>query len=96
MCLMSEERCARVIVSGKVQGVCYRATACKEAKLLGLKGWVRNLPDGGVELLAEGERKDVESLIEWCRKGPPAAMVAGVAVKWEKAEGRLSGFAIDH
>lgn len=78
---------AHILVTGRVQGVCYRADCRETADGLGLAGWVRNLSDGRVELVAEGERAVVEQLIEWCRRGPPAAVVTGMDVQWEEARG---------
>ena len=70
----------QVVISGVVQGVGFRyATSC-EARRLGLSGWVRNLPDGRVELSAEGERDRLEQLLVWCRQGPPHAKVQSVDV----------------
>jgi acylphosphatase len=71
---------ARIIVHGMVQGVFFRASTRDEARRLGLAGWVRNLPDGSVEVLAEGRPEDVERLAAWCRRGPPAARVDNVTV----------------
>ncbi len=68
-------------VSGRVQGVFYRASTCDEAKRLGLSGWVKNLSDGRVEFFAQGPDEQVESLIRWCKIGPPAARVDNVEVK---------------
>ena len=65
----------RLRLSGRVQGVGYRAWAIETAKRLGLRGWVRNRGDGSVELLATGSAQAVASLIEACHKGPPAARV---------------------
>jgi acylphosphatase len=64
---------ARVI--GKVQGVFFRYHAKKQAKLLKLTGWVKNLSDGSVEIVAEGKEEDLDKLMEWCRRGPPFAKV---------------------
>jgi len=83
---------ARIVVTGIVQGVAFRFTAAREAERLGLQGWVRNLPDGRVEALAEGPRERVESLVAWCWRGPPAARVSDVAVEWSEARGDLLGF----
>ncbi len=71
----------RAIVSGRVQGVSYRASAATEARRLGLVGWVKNRDDGSVELEAEGADDMVAALIQWCHQGPPAAIVARVAVE---------------
>lgn len=68
-------------VAGKVQGVCYRASTCEQAAALGLRGWVRNLPDGRVELVMQGEAQAVESLAAWLWQGPPAAHVVSVALE---------------
>lgn len=70
----------RAIVSGRVQGVSYRAATRAEARRLGLVGWVKNRVDGSVELEAEGPADKVAALLAWCHDGPPAARVAGVAV----------------
>lgn len=86
-------RC-RLIISGRVQGVWYRQSTLEQAQLRGLNGWVRNLPDGGVEALLEGVEEKVSELITWCRKGPPSAIVKSVDVKEEPYVGDLSGFYI--
>ncbi|MDD5447979.1 MAG: acylphosphatase [Actinomycetota bacterium] len=78
---------ARVLISGKVQGVFFRFETRDVAQSLGLGGWVRNLPDGSVEAVFEGEGKAVERAIEWCRRGPSLAQVKDVQVNWEKPEG---------
>ena len=74
---------AHVIASGKVQGVFFRADARQKAVSLGLDGWVRNVPDGTVEAVFEGERGRVERAIEWCRHGPKWARVSEVKITWE-------------
>ena len=71
----------RAIVSGRVQGVSYRASTAHEARRLGLVGWVKNKPDGTVELEAEGPDDKVAALLTWCHAGPPAAKVTSVAVE---------------
>lgn len=85
---------ARIRVAGTVQGVWYRASAEREAIARGLTGWVRNLPDGRVEAVAEGPREAVEHFIAWCRQGPPAARVEGVEVDWREATGEFEGFTV--
>jgi acylphosphatase len=82
-----------LVVSGRVQGVAFRAYTVDEADRLGVRGWVRNLPDGRVEVEAEGERKAVEALVQWCRRGPPAARVDGAEVVWSPFRGDLRPFA---
>lgn len=74
------QRRVRLLVSGRVQGVFFRARTREEAQRLAVGGWVRNLPDGRVEVLAEGESRAVGSLIAWCRRGPRFADVSDVEV----------------
>ncbi|MFF2146550.1 acylphosphatase [Kitasatospora sp. NPDC058190] len=84
---------SRVIVSGEVQGVFYRDTCRHEATAHGVRGWVRNLPDGTVEAVFEGNPAAVQRLVEWTRQGPPLAIVDRVLVREEQPEG-LTGFEI--
>jgi len=79
--------CRHVLVSGRVQGVAFRWCAREEARALGVAGWVRNLPDGRVEVWVEGEEAPVRALLAWLAKGPPAARVAGVEVVERASEG---------
>lgn len=79
-------------MTGRVQGVCYRASTVEEARDRGLTGWVRNLPDGAVELEAQGDDARVAALLAWCAHGPPAARVTGVAVEELAAIGDERGF----
>ena len=81
----------RVVVRGVVQGVGYRFSAARAAGTRGVAGWVRNRHDGAVEAVLEGEAAAVESMIEWCRRGPPYADVREVEVHDEEPEG-LAGF----
>ena len=74
----------RVRVSGLVQGVYFRAEMRDRARSLRVAGWVRNAADGSVEAAFEGGREPVESMIEWCRRGPSGARVDGVDVAWEE------------
>lgn len=77
----------RVVVTGRVQGVFYRASCAAAARRLGLGGWVRNLPDGRVEAAFEGPVRDVDSMLEWCRRGPEMAQVDAVEVTSEPLAG---------
>lgn len=87
---------AHVYVRGRVQGVFFRAETADVAERLGLTGWVRNLPDGRVEAVFEGERLDVEKAVEFCRRGPPGAYVRGLDLKWEKWTGEFPDFRVTH
>ncbi len=85
---------ARVVVSGRVQGVCFRAFTREEATALKLNGWVHNLPDGRVEFVAEGPREAVEALVQWSHRGSPYGRVEDVEVNWEEEQGLEPGFYI--
>jgi len=74
---------ARVLISGRVQGVFFRQSAATAARARDLAGSVRNLPDGRVEAVFQGPRPDVEASIEWCRTGPPSAKVFDIQVEFE-------------
>ena len=76
---------AEVVVRGAVQGVFFRAETRDRARSLGLAGWVRNAADGSVEGVFEGEDERVESMVEWCRRGPRGARVDDVEVTWSEA-----------
>ena len=85
---------ASLTISGKVQGVFYRASAQSEGLRLGLTGEVGNLPDGGVEATVEGERRAVEEFIAWCRRGPPTCTVDSVQVKYGPVRGEFRTFTV--
>lgn len=80
---------ARLLISGRVQGVAFRWHTRRTAQRCGVAGWVRNLPDGRVEAVAEGPPRPVNDFIEWCRKGPPAAQVDTLDIRWEDYSGRF-------
>jgi acylphosphatase len=84
------------IVTGHVQGVSYRASTASEARRLGLVGWVKNRPDGSVELEAEGDEGPLAQLVAWCEHGPPAARVTRCRVESIAPLGCERGFAIAH
>lgn len=83
-----------VYISGKVQGVFFREYTRKRAQSLGIKGWVRNLRDGRVEAIFEGEKEKVEEMISWCHEGSPYSEVEKVEVKWEEYRGEFNDFEI--
>jgi acylphosphatase len=85
---------AHVFVSGRVQGVNFRAHARDQARRADVEGWVRNLPDGRVEAVFEGTRGAVQRLISWCHSGPSSAHVDRVEVQWEDATHREGPFSI--
>lgn len=87
---------AHLYVSGVVQGVFYRAHTTRVARSLGLNGWVRNLVDGRVEIVAEGTRHGIDKLIGWCQIGPPAASVKDVEVVYEQPLGDMTEFQTRH
>ncbi|NIQ02016.1 MAG: acylphosphatase [Nitrospinaceae bacterium] len=79
-----------MVVHGRVQGVFFRASTQKKAEELGLAGWVKNRPDGTVEIHAEGQQETLEKLIEWCRQGPALASVSSIDLDWINAGGMES------
>jgi len=91
---MNEKVRAHVVVSGRVQGVFFRAETQEKAKELGISGWVKNLSEGRVEAVFEGERAKVEQMVEWAKKGPPGAIVDHLDLSWEEHQGEFSNFEI--
>lgn len=87
---------AHLFISGMVQGVFFRYTTKSEADRLGLKGWVRNLINGGVEVMIEGEKAEVEKLVAWCYLGPPGAVVRSVDYRSEDYTGEYFTFSIKY
>jgi acylphosphatase len=85
---------ANLIIKGRVQGVGFRANARRKASQYGLKGWVKNLQNGDVELVAEGEEVLVDRLIEWCHHGPSGAYVRDVRIEKMKPTGEFWGFTV--
>ena len=89
---MSEQARVRARVSGRVQGVGFRYFVLRQAQELRLKGWVRNLRGGEVELVAEGPRAELEQFLKAVRAGPPMAWVESVKTDWLEPRGDLGGF----
>ena len=83
-----------LIVIGRVQGVFFRASTLEQAQSLNLVGFVENLPDGSVEVIAEGPKYALEDLEKWCGHGPPAAVVQEVITKWKEPSGEFQTFVI--
>jgi acylphosphatase len=90
---MAQKR-IHLVVRGRVQGVYFRAATQREARRLGLTGWVRNRPDGSVEMLAEGDEDSVKELASWANHGPSAARVEHVDIRWRGYTGEFPEFAI--
>ena len=85
-----------IFISGRVQGVFFRASTVRKANELGIKGWVRNLYRGQVEIVAEGDKEVLESMISWCHKGPQMSIVSDVKVEIEPYEGSFSSFSVTY
>lgn len=90
---MAQKR-IQLLIRGRVQGVYFRAAAMREARRLGITGWVRNRPDGCVELLAEGEEDAIKELSSWANHGPSSARVDHVDVRWRGYTGEFPEFLI--
>lgn len=86
----------RVFVSGRVQGVAFRHSTVKKALSLNLNGWVRNLGDGRVEAVFEGDDAPVDAMLGWCHRGPSLAYVTHVDVQEEPFSGQYEDFKISH
>ena len=93
---MGTKIAVRVIISGKVQGVFFRAETQKAAQDYGVTGWVRNLSDGTVEAWAEGAHAQVDALVAWCHQGSPMSRVDHVAVTSETVSGRYTTFDVTY
>lgn len=91
---MPKQLRARVAITGKVQGVCFRAETRRAAKQRNVRGWVGNRSNGSVEALFEGDEPSVKAMLEWCRQGSPFSRVQHVDVQWEAFIGDLDRFDI--
>ena len=87
---------AHIFISGMVQGVFFRSETRHEAKNRGVKGWVRNIPDGRVEAIFEGEQENVKELIDFCKRGPPEARVTNIDIIWENYTGEFRNFEVKY
>jgi len=85
-----------IVIEGIVQGVFFRVSTIEESSKLGLTGWVKNCTDGRVEAVFEGETDKIEQIVEWCKKGPPGAVVRNVETVWEQATGEYDSFTIKY
>jgi len=83
-----------IIISGYVQGVCFRYYAKIKARNLGIKGFVRNVPNGDVEVVAEGNEKEINELINFCRKGSRLSCVANLKIEYEEFKGEFNDFTV--
>ncbi len=83
-----------LLISGSVQGVFYRVNSKNKADEFGLTGWVRNISNGRVEIVAEGEEKNLKNMINWCNNGSNNAIISEIKVKWEKYSGKFDKFEI--
>jgi acylphosphatase len=92
--LSDENQSLHAIVHGRVQGVSFRYYATAHANELGLTGWVRNLPDGTVEVMAEGSRERLDQLLQFLQTGPTGARVSTVETSWQTASGHYNDFSI--
>lgn len=93
---MAEKIRAHIFVSGRVQGVWFRQKTKQKAEKLGVFGWVKNLSDGRVEAVFEGNKQQVEQMVIWARKGPLWAKVNDIDISWEKYKGEFNFFEIKH
>ncbi|KPK86579.1 MAG: acylphosphatase [Deltaproteobacteria bacterium SM23_61] len=84
----------KVIVKGIVQGVNFRYYAQRQAAKFNITGWVKNLPDGSVAAVFEGDEQDVEAMVQWCRRGPPSAHVTELIAQPEEYQGEFSSFSV--
>jgi len=91
---MGDTARAHLIISGRVQGVYFRAETQRAALRIGVTGWVRNKRDGTVEAEVEGSSKDVGALIEWCKRGSPLSKVDRVDVAWKDYQGGWDTFEV--
>jgi acylphosphatase len=93
---MDEKARAHIFVSGLVQGVFFRENTRRRAESLGLKGFVKNLPDGRVEAVFEGEKEKVEKMVEWAKGGSKSARVDGIDARFQEYKGEFQNFEVKY
>ena len=93
---MGEKARAHAIITGIVQGVFFRMETQRAAEKFGVRGWVRNKCDGSVEAVFEGNKDQVESVLQWCQQGPPRSAVDKVKVEWQEYSGDFFEFEITY
>lgn len=91
---MTEYSRVHIFVSGKVQGVYYRQNTAQKAQELGIRGWIRNLSDGRVESVMEGDKVNIGKILDWCKQGPADANVSGIQVIDEEYKDEFTTFGI--
>ncbi len=87
---------AHAIITGRVQGVCFRMETRRAVEHLKVSGWVRNKRDGSVEAVFEGDEADVKAALEWCQQGPPISRVDDMQVSWEDYTGEFTTFSVTY
>lgn len=85
---------AHIKIIGLVQGVFFRASAMRKARTLGITGWIRNLDDGSLEIIVEGELSIIDNFIAWCKFGPPNAKVERIHIQFESPKDEFNDFRI--
>ncbi|MGD8520143.1 MAG: acylphosphatase [Desulfobacterales bacterium] len=93
---MKDKTRAHAIISGRVQGVFFRMETMRAARRIGVFGWVRNLRDGNVEAVFEGDKTRIDAILDWCKEGPPHAHVTDVKVDWQEYTGEFESFVITY
>ena len=91
---MEEKVMVHIFISGRAQGVFFRDGMRKQAQKLGIFGWVRNLEDGRVEAVLEGEKEKVEKILEWAKKGPMFARVDNIDIQWQEYKNEFQNFEV--
>jgi acylphosphatase len=91
---MTDNVGAHILVSGRVRGVFFRENTQRKAKKLGINGWIKNLSGGKVEAVFEGDKKSVEKIVKWAKKGPILAKVENIDIEWQEYFGEFTAFEI--